>query len=132
MTLHTGFEKVCNCVMSVHRKRTGMGGLIGVRFQLPEMSSLDRWIAVQSDHPSRPEAIRRLVRQALASADESRPTSKGAARKASELAAREIEGLADKSQSPAEQQRRERRLIRGPKEFRDMRGDQPKPKTRNQ
>jgi hypothetical protein len=57
-----------------------------------------------------------------------RPTSKATARKASQLAAREIEGLADKSQSAAEQQRRKRTLIRGPKEFRDIRDDQPKTK----
>jgi len=32
-------------------------------------------------------------------------------------------------QPVAEQQRRKRRLIRGPKEFRDIRADLPKPKS---
>jgi hypothetical protein len=45
------------------------------------------------------------------------------------LAARELETLGDQSQSVAEQQRRKRTLIRGPKEFRDIRADLPKPKS---
>ena len=93
------------------------------------MRALDSWIADQPDHPSRPEAIRRLVDQALANTPDRRPTSKGTARKASELAAREIKGLGDKSQPVAEQQRRKRRLIRGPEEFRNIRADRLKIKN---
>jgi hypothetical protein len=48
---------------------------------------------------------------------------------ASKLAARELEILGDQSQPVAEQQRRKRTLIRGPKEFRDIRADLPKPKA---
>jgi len=54
--------------------------------------------------------------------------SKETAQKASTLAAREIQNLGDKSQPLEEQQRRKRRLIRGPREFRDIRADQPKQK----
>jgi hypothetical protein len=54
--------------------------------------------------------------------------NKEAARRASTLAAREIEPLADKSMPAEEQERRKRALIRGPKEFRDIRSDQPKAK----
>ena len=36
--------------------------------------------------------------------------------------------MGDQSQPVAEQQRRKRTLIRGPKEFRDIRADLPKPK----
>jgi len=82
----------------------------------------------QPGSPSRPEAIRRLIEHALASKSASRPLSKEAARKASKLAAREIESLSDKSLPAVEQQMRKRRLIRGPKEFRDIRSDQPKGK----
>jgi hypothetical protein len=51
-----------------------------------------------------------------------------AASKASKLAARELEPLTDKSLPPEERDRRKRVLIRGPKEFRDIRGDLPKKK----
>jgi hypothetical protein len=44
---------------------TGKGQLIGVRIQPDQMKTLDAWISDQDDRPSRPEAIRRLVEQAL-------------------------------------------------------------------
>jgi hypothetical protein len=37
--------------------------------------------------------------------------------------------MVDKSVAPEEQQRRKRALIKGPKEFRDIREDVPKPKA---
>jgi hypothetical protein len=40
---------------------TGKGELIGVRLQPAALSAVDAWIVGQDDHPSRPEAIRRLV-----------------------------------------------------------------------
>ena len=48
--------------------------------------------------------------------------------KASVLADRTAERLVDKSMLPEEQQRRKRALIKGPKEFRDIREDVPKPR----
>jgi hypothetical protein len=42
--------------------------------------------------------------------------------KASEMAAQEIERLIDPSAPEEERQRRKRRLVKGPKEFRDLRG----------
>lgn len=44
---------------------TGKGELIGVRIQPDQMAPLDAWIATQDDAPSRPEAIRRLLTEAL-------------------------------------------------------------------
>jgi hypothetical protein len=44
------------------------------------------------------------------------------AAKASEMAAQEIDRLIDPSAPDEEPQRRKRRLIKGPKEFRDVRG----------
>jgi hypothetical protein len=94
-----------------------------------ELAALDDWIGRQDDTPTRPAAIRRLVGQALAARKgAARPPNKEAARKAARLATREIEGLGDRSRPAVEQQRRKRRLIRGPKEFRDIRADQPKTK----
>jgi hypothetical protein len=37
------------------------GKVIGVRLDVRTDTELDLWIATQPDHPSRPEAIRRLV-----------------------------------------------------------------------
>jgi hypothetical protein len=45
------------------------------------------------------------------------------------MAASVIENLGDKSEPAVEQQQRKRTLIRGPKEFRDIRADLPKPKS---
>jgi phage terminase large subunit GpA-like protein len=44
------------------------------------------------------------------------------AAKASEMAARQIDRLVDPSAPDEERQRRKRKLLRGPKEFRDIRG----------
>src|SRR5215468_7113269 len=55
-----------------------------------------------------------------------RARAHGGAHKTSELAAKTIERLADKSRPASEHARAKRRLIHGPKEFRDIRADQPK------
>ena len=102
---------------------------VQVRMPPAELAVLDDWIARQDDTPTRPAAIRRLVGQALAARKGAvRPPNKEAARQAARLATREIEGLGDRSRPAEEQQQRKRRLIRGPKEFRDIRADQPKTK----
>jgi hypothetical protein len=44
---------------------TGKGTPIQVRAQPDMLGAIDAWIARQDDHPSRPEAIRRLVELAL-------------------------------------------------------------------
>jgi hypothetical protein len=46
-------------------RTTGTGTLIGIRFQEPSLDRIDQWAAAQDDEPGRPEAIRRLVEQAL-------------------------------------------------------------------
>ena len=48
------------------RKRPGQSGeLIGVRLQPDDLAALDAWIATQPDTPSRPEAIRRVLKAGL-------------------------------------------------------------------
>ena len=96
--------------------------------QPPQMASLDAWIVHQQEALTRPEAIRRLVEQALASA---LPAwrDKQAAAKAAEMAAKEIDLIADKSATVEERTRRKRRLIEGPREFREIRSDRPARKT---
>jgi hypothetical protein len=43
-----------------------------VRLHEPQLSKLDAWIARQQDEPSRPEAIRRLLDEALKRKDRDR------------------------------------------------------------
>jgi hypothetical protein len=93
-----------------------------------ELANLDQWISKQRNKPTRPEAIRRLVEQALALASDNRPTNERKARKAAELAGRAVEAVENRSLPAEEKARRKRALIRGPKEFRDIREDLPKPK----
>jgi len=48
------------------RPATGQGMLVGVRLLPPNLSALDAWIAAHPEpRPSRPEAIRRILSQAL-------------------------------------------------------------------
>jgi hypothetical protein len=101
---------------------TGKGEPIMVRIQPDGLMALDGWIKRQDDKPTRPEAIRRLLEKALGGAAAARPRAKGAARKATELAEREIDRvLVDKPVTGEERASRKRRLLSGPKEFRDMR-----------
>jgi hypothetical protein len=60
-------------------------------------------------------------KQVLAVAPSSPPSRAKGSPKAAEMAASTIDDIGDKTLPPEEQQRRKRRLIRGPKEFRDMR-----------
>ena len=102
-----------------------------VMLEMPpdELKSIDAWIKTQpAPRPSRPEAIRRLVEQALAGAQRPQKRNKEAASKARKMAGRELDRLGDASLPADERERRKRRLTKGPGEFRDMRGDLPKPK----
>jgi hypothetical protein len=114
------------------RKKRGRGrpkvGAIPVLVRLlPDQAArLDKWRKGLGDSPGRPEAIRRLLEQNLPGSPRTQDHSE--AHKASELAAKTIEGLAGKSRPPSEHARAKRRLIHGPKEFRDIRADQPKRK----
>jgi hypothetical protein len=100
-----------------------------VRLQPSLLSGLDNWIAQQAGSPSRPEAIRRLLERAFAGKGGKPPPSKKAARKAEQMAARELEKLGSQSEAGTDLQQRKRTLIRGPKEFREIRADLPKPKS---
>jgi hypothetical protein len=83
-------------------------------------------VANKSTCPHGPEAIRRLIEQALSSS--SRKTGHKKSQKASDLADRAAERIVDKSMPPEEQERRKRALIKGPREFRNSRGSA-EPKT---
>ena len=115
------------------RKKRGRGrpkvGAIPVMVRLlpDQVARLDKWRKGLVDNPGRPEAIRRLLEKNLPG--HPRAHDHSAAHQASELAAKAIDGLADTSRPPTEHARAKRRLIHGPKEFREIRGDQPKRKA---
>ncbi len=99
-----------------------------VRLLPAQATSLDDWRGKQTDRPGRPEAIRRLVERALATATPSAPAKAGSRRKAAEMAGRTIDQLADQAATDEERVHRKRHLIKGPREFRNMRDDLPKKK----
>ena len=66
------------------------------------------------------------VAERRSSGTTSRP--RGSPRKAADMADREIEGLGDQAVNNEERARRKRRLIQGPREFRDIRADLSKTK----
>jgi len=110
---------------------TGKGTLIGVRLQPPALAQVDRWVRSQNDKPTRPEAIRRLLELALARGTTKRDTEPNIpdraavrakkAAEASEMAGQELDRLGDPLATDEERQLRKRRLMKGPKEFRDIR-----------
>jgi Arc/MetJ-type ribon-helix-helix transcriptional regulator len=85
-------------------------------------AAIDKW-AEKNGVSSRSEAIRRLLALGLATSQPLRRRNLEAASKALELAAQELDKLIDPSTPDEERKMRKRRLLRGPKEFRDMRGD---------
>ena len=76
-----------------------------------------------------PEAMRRLIELGLSSAPRATPkASARTAAKASQLAGQMIDMLGDGSAPVEEREKRKRRLVKGPPEFRELRTDLPKPK----
>ncbi len=109
------------------RPATGQDPVTAIRLSSELRNEVDVWAAKQADKPSRSESIRRLVELGLASAQRAGARGKKAA-KASEMAGQEIDRLADPSATEEERQLRKRRLIKGPKEFRDMRSNRSRAK----
>jgi hypothetical protein len=100
---------------------TGKGEPILVRLQPAQLAALDAWIARQDAQLSRPEAIRRLLEQALAVSQPAQSRTQKARSTALDLASTQLDRLLDPSAPDEERQRQKRRLLKGPKEFRDMR-----------
>jgi hypothetical protein len=105
------------------RGRTAAGKHPVTTLRLPPglKSKVAAWANRQDDRPALSEAIRRLLNTALGGAIAPRQPHKGA-RKATEMAAREIDRvLGDQRGTGEERASRKRSLLSGPKEFRDMR-----------
>jgi hypothetical protein len=91
----------------------------------PSLKAAAEKVAAE-DHRSLNGLIEKLLtdyckKRGLASARSSTRSPANGSPKAAEMAARTIDDIGDKTVPPEEQQQRKRTLIRGPKEFRDMR-----------
>jgi hypothetical protein len=111
------------------RPRTGTTPLMGFRADPVIRASIVRWAENQPDMPTLSEAIRRLVEMGLTVETSARPVSKhGRGLRAQELATKAIEKIIDPSAPTEERAQRQRRLLKGPEEFREARVDRPKVK----
>jgi hypothetical protein len=101
--------------------------MIGLRATPELRKAIEDWAEKQDDPAGLSEAIRRLVELGLASAQPSRPLSRKAAAKSFALAGEQIDRLQHgKVATPEQQESRKRRLLKGPKEFREMRAPKAK------
>jgi hypothetical protein len=99
-----------------------------IQFSKKLTAAIEKW-AEHNGVASHSEAISRLVELGLSVSQPFRRRNLEAASKALELAAEEIESLLEPSMPDEERHRRKRRLLKGPKEFRDIRGDLSKPNS---
>lgn len=111
--------------MTAKRKASGRSApghdpALSIRLPASLIASIDKW-ANEAGADDRSEAIRRLVEAGLEAARRARPPSKRAAAKAKEMAGREIDRVSDQAATAEERESRKHRLLKGPKEFRDMR-----------
>jgi hypothetical protein len=102
-----------------------------IRLSADIKARIDKWAAKQPDNPARSEAIRRLIEYGLSHAKPHGRPSHHARAHASALASQTIDGLMDRTAPTEEQEKRKRKLIKGPLEFRDLRhvqaGEQARP-----
>jgi len=89
-----------------------------VVFEQRMIDDIERWRASQTSKPDMLEAIRRLVKLGLSATCEKRPFSAKSANKASELAAHELDQLADMTATDDERAVRKNKLLKGPKGLR--------------
>jgi hypothetical protein len=105
----------------------GRGTLVNLRCHRPFLEALDHWRANQEEKPMRPAAIVRLAEIGLATFRQIMPSSPQAAARASEMAAQQLDEMADVTADAEVQSLRKQRLLKGPREFRRLRKDRTKP-----
>lgn len=113
-----------------------------VRLPPDQLADLDRWIRdiarrMRNKPTGRPEAIRDILRnhfdaqrQHWGREDVEKTKSSAIRDKSADMAARTIDTIDDQSAPSEDRARRKRRLLKGPKEFRDLRDGSPKPRAR--
>jgi hypothetical protein len=109
------------------RPATGRDPHVTSRMPQTLIYQVERWAA--SNEATRSEAIRRLVELGLKAKAPARPVSKPGRRlRAQDLATKAIEEIIDPTAPAEERAQRQRRLLKGPEEFREARVDRPKAK----
>jgi hypothetical protein len=111
------------------RPATGNDPVRTFRMSDEFVAKLDAWAAAQEDKPARAEAIRRLVERGLTVKTKGHQSKEGQKKRAREMAGTAIDDMTDTAASPDDQVSRKRRLLKGPKEFRDVRVDRPNRKA---
>jgi hypothetical protein len=107
---------------------TGEYPLMGFHASPAIRASIVRWAESQSDKPSLPEAVCRLVELGLTVKVPRKQSKAGRAERAKDLAADVIDSFPALTSDVEETASRKRRLLRGPEEFRDVRVDRAKKK----
>ena len=103
------------------RPTIGQDSLTTIRLSSELRENVDAWAARQIDKPGRSEAILRLVKFGLESTHRRESSRTKRAAKASAMAAQAIDRLGDPLVTDEQRRLRKRRLIKGPKEFGDIR-----------
>jgi hypothetical protein len=112
------------------RPATGRDPVTAIRLPEDLRVRVEAWATTERDTPSRSEAIRRLIEHGLAAVRGAKPLNKKSAAKAAGLAGKMVDYLSDHSVPANLREKRKRRLLKGPSEFREMRTDLPRAKTR--
>ena len=93
-------------------------------------ASVVRWAESEPDNPSLSEAIRRLVELGLTVKTRPKQSAPARAERAKALAGKVIDSFSTDGADVEETASRKRRLLKGPEEFRDIRVDRLKAKTK--
>jgi hypothetical protein len=111
------------------RPATGRDPMVSSRIPAAAVAAVDEWAT--HNETTRSDAIRRLVELGLAvKATKPRQAPQARASRAKELATHAIDKMGDPSASAEERDERRGRLTKGPPEFREVRVDRPKAKTK--
>jgi len=103
------------------RPATGKEPMMSFRMADDRRPAVDEWAAKQPDKPKRSEALRRLVEKGLRLVQLRKPHNIKTAAKATKMAGSTIDQLEDRSASAEVREKRKRRLLKGPREFRNLR-----------
>jgi hypothetical protein len=109
-----------------HQRAHAAALVIAARIPHAELALIDAWIKAQAaPRPTRAEALRRLSQIALARLRPAGRLSEASTTRASDMASEAIDRLGEHAATDEVRAQRKRRLLKGPSEFREMRGDLP-------
>jgi hypothetical protein len=109
---------------------TGRDTVMGFRATPKLRGSIVRWAENQPDTPALSEATRRLVEIGLSVPNRQNTHAPARKERAKVLAAEAIDDLTPDAANAEQRTSRKRRLLAGPEEFRDVRVDLAKTKTK--